>query len=100
MILKYKLVLNAKNNLSVPDYITDGGYFSSNGNNDEWLIGLSNAETAPEGTFEMSYADFITYVKSLTLNKLNEENLFSIEMTEQEKEDLAKNWMIERNITE
>jgi hypothetical protein len=95
-ILKYKLVLNSSGNLSVPDYITDGGYFSSNGNNDEWLIGVSNALEVPEGTIEMSIQNLKDYVISLNKNKINMETMESVIMTEQEKIDEVNNWINER----
>jgi hypothetical protein len=95
-ILKYKLILNAQNNLSIPEYITDGGYFSSNGNNDEWLVGVSNSESVPEGCIELSVSDLVSYVSGLTLNKLDEESNEYVEMTNEEKEALANSWATNR----
>lgn len=98
MILKYKLVENAKGDLSVPEYVTDGGYFSSNGNNDEWLVGIANSN--PEGTVELSVQDLRDYVVSLTMNKMDMATMESSAMTEQDKIDAADAWMKERGLIE
>ncbi|MFA5406672.1 MAG: hypothetical protein WC307_04935 [Candidatus Nanoarchaeia archaeon] len=106
-MIKYKLIPNKEGNLSVPDYVSDGGYFSSNGNNDEYLVGMSNdkvladdAKELPKNVSFMSEEELKTYVEGLDRSKIDmtSESKEVVVMTTEEKTLEADDWLIEKKV--
>ena len=61
MILKYKLNPDG----SIPDFITDGGYFAES---DGTLVGIADdAQPVPKGTSEISIAELKNRVSGIIL---------------------------------
>ena len=106
-VIKYKLIPNSDGNLSIPSWVSDGGYFSSNGNNDEWLIGMSNdkvladdAKELPKDVTFMSEEDLKTYVSGLNMSKmdLSAESVDLTVMTTEEKIGATDSWLVDKEV--
>lgn len=87
-IIKYQLNEGG----TIPDYVSDGGYFPDGSD----LIGVSVEDDSgiPVEIEVMNRSSIISHVTSLVLYKRNPiDMLFSEEMTTEEKETCAIEWL-------
>ena len=80
---------NNNNNLVTPYFISNGGYFPNEGE----IIGVTEDDSIvyiPDTLTILSESEFVDYIKTLSLK--NEEG---IELSLEEKEQLANDWLDE-----
>ena len=80
---------NNNNNLVTPYFISNGGYFPNEGE----IIGVTEDDSVvyiPDTLTILSESEFVDYIKTLSLK--NEEG---IELSLEEKEQLANDWLDE-----
>lgn len=78
---------NNENNLITPYFISNGGYFPIAGE----MIGVTEDDSKvyiPDTLTFLTAAEFVDYIKTLSLK--NEEG---IELSLEEKEQIANNWL-------
>jgi hypothetical protein len=95
-ITQYKMHTNCNKGKVTPYFIEDGGYFPVEGRK---FIGVTFDEKQvflPDTVVTYTNEQFIAFIVSLEINKLDQETMEQTLMTDEEKTQVAIQWLTEK----